>query len=62
MTRKSSQLIIEFKAEFVPMPTEHVEAWRVGVSLLLQILMRGNLVGTAQAQSMKVHWVRPCHG
>ncbi len=38
MARRASELVIDLEVVYVDMPEEHIEAWRAGVSLLLQLL------------------------
>jgi hypothetical protein len=55
MIRQASQLEFVMDATFVPMPEEHVEAWRAGILLLLNILKDGDLICARGASSVEVH-------
>lgn len=54
MARKAMQLVIELTVNYVPMPREHVHAWRAGLLLLLQMLKAEDLHNTP---SRKFHWI-----
>ena len=38
MARRASEFVVDFEVVYVDMPEGHIEAWRAGVSLLLQLL------------------------
>jgi hypothetical protein len=43
MARCKQNFVVDMEVVYVPMPAEHVEKWRAGVSLLLHYLKEAKL-------------------